>query len=57
MSIGHAEAQSIVLRDCHDLDHTRFELSALAGASSPLIVPLQQTGSKAVDGTAALMTA
>lgn len=54
-SISDLDRKRFLLRSYHGLNYTCFDLSALAGAARPLVMPFEQFDGPAADGTAMLL--
>lgn len=56
-SLSDLDRKLFFLRDYETYNYTRFDLTALAGADKPLVLPLQRLRGDPADGTAALKSA
>ncbi|NBC48117.1 MAG: linear amide C-N hydrolase [Gammaproteobacteria bacterium] len=54
-SLSDLERKLFFLRAYDSFNYSRFDLAALAGANHPLVMPFQQLGKDAAEGTAALL--
>lgn len=54
-SLSDLDRKLMFVRPCDSLNFVRFDLTALADASAPLVLPLDEIDSSAADGAAALM--